>query len=234
MSDLSILLELQSVHDNLAIIQRDLSNLPPDMDALDKEAKTLAKRLEGIEKNLADLSNQQVSLTKELQIAQKLEDAARAALKSATQKVQYTSAIRELDERERQKASVAKPLKEAEARITALEQEKSDLMARQTIVDSEFKGLEQIFLAEHENQVAARTRLLSRRTELETTMEANDLSRFNRLLQFRQGRAVVAVENGACAGCRTKLRGPFLSMLREKTTLNCESCQRILYVPAKV
>ena len=61
--------------------------------------------------------------------------------------------------------------------------------------------------------------------------QAPPRGRFNRLIQARHGRAVVTVENGACTGCRTKLRGPLLAQLREKTILNCEACQRILYLP---
>jgi len=59
-----------------------------------------------------------------------------------------------------------------------------------------------------------------------------ELGRFNRLIQSRHGQAVVSVENGACTGCRTRLRGPLLAQLREKHVVNCESCQRLLFLPA--
>jgi predicted nucleic acid-binding Zn-ribbon protein len=58
--------------------------------------------------------------------------------------------------------------------------------------------------------------------------------RFKRLLQARQGRAVVGVENGACGGCRTRLRSPMVASLRSAETIYCESCQRILYDPARL
>jgi uncharacterized protein len=232
MSLLPVLLELQAIHDNLATIQRDLTAFPPEMAKLDTDLKAMAKRIETLTKDLGDAKATQASLTKEFSQAQKLEDLARAALKSSTQKVQYTAAIRDLDERERQKAAIAKPLKDTETRVQVWEKELGELTALQTKTKDEFAELNAIFLSEHANQVAAKEQCMLRKAELETKLEPVELGRFNRLIVGRHGRAVVTVENGACTGCRTKLRGPLMAQLREKTTLNCESCQRILYIPA--
>ncbi len=109
----------------------------------------------------------------------------------------------------------------------------ADLETRRTQIQAQFDELHQIFLSEHENQVAARELHLARRTELEALLEPALLSRFNKLIQQRQGRAVVPVENGNCSGCRTKLRIPLLSQLREQGTMPCEFCQRILFIPPK-
>jgi uncharacterized protein len=231
MSALPVFLELQSVHDNLATIQRDLTAFPPEMSKLDSELKTVTKSLESAEKSLADANTSLGSLSKDLQQAEKFEGIARTAVKSATQKVQFTAAIRELDERERQKAAVLRPLKEAESRRVNFEHEIEKLRVRKEDLTSQFAALHEIFLAEHENQVSARKKLQKRKEELESQLEQGDLSKFNRLLQARQGRAVVSVENGACTGCRTKIRTPLLYELREKSTLFCENCQRILYIP---
>lgn len=232
MNHLPVLLELQAIHDHLSTIQRDLNAFPPEMAKLDAELKALAKKLETITKQLGDSRASQATLAKDLDQALKLEDSARTAVKHATQKVQYTAAIRELDERERQKAAVAKPLKDSESRISSLERERAELTDRQEEARRQFDELHQIFMAEHENQVIARERALARKQELEAQLEQVELGRFNRLIQVRHGQAVVTVENGACTGCRTKLRGPLLTQLREKHVVNCESCQRLLFLPA--
>lgn len=230
---LPTLLELQGLHENLRVIQRDLTAFPPDMAKLDGELKAITKRQETAAKELADAQAKAESLGGELKLAQRLEEHARAALKQSTHKVQYTAAIRELDERERQSAAVSRPLKEASTRIAALEKETADLEARQAQLQAQFDELHQIFLSEHENQVAARDLHQVRRAALEAQLEPAALSRFNKLIQQRQGRAVVPVENGNCGGCRTKLRVPLLSQLREQGTIPCEFCQRILFIPPK-
>jgi len=233
MSFLPVLLELQAIHDNLSVIQRDLTTFPPDMARLDSELKTLVRKVDAFTKGLSEAQATQMALTKELGVAQKLEDQARTSLKNATQKVQYTAAIRELDERERQKAAIAKPLKDVEIRIQTLTKDLAEATGSRDIAQAQFDELHRIFLSEHENQILAQQTALARKLELEAKLEPVELGRFNRLIQGRHGQAVVTVENGTCTGCRTKLRGPLLAQLREKTTLNCESCQRILYSPAK-
>jgi predicted nucleic acid-binding Zn-ribbon protein len=233
MSELSILIELQAVHDNLRVIQRDLANFPPDLAALDAELKTLARRAEETAKSLAATRAQQASLSTELGLAQRLEDHARVGLKGATQKVQYTAAIRELDERQRQKDAVARPLKEAEGRIASLAAQEKEIAEKQAETQKQFDELKAIFDSEHGNQVEARTVLEARQAELEATLPASVVTRFGRLLQQRQGRAVVAVEGGACGGCHTRLRTPFLAQLRDTGPLACESCQRFLYDPSR-
>jgi predicted nucleic acid-binding Zn-ribbon protein len=129
---------------------------------------------------------------------------------------------------------VARPVKEAETRIDSLERLEVELKDRQVEAQKQFDELRTVFLAEHENQVEAQTRLQARSQELEATLQPGLLTKFRRLLQQRQGRAVVGVDNGACGGCRTRLRTPFVAHLRESETLFCESCQRILYDPARL
>ena len=234
MSELSVLIELQSVHDNLRTIQRDLSAFPPDLAALDGELKMLARKLEETSKGLAATRGLLSSLSTELGGAQKAEDLAKASVKTATQKVQYTAAIRELDERQRQKSAVARPVKEAETRIESLERAEAEMLERQEAAQKQFDELRGVFLAEHGNQVEAQARLMARCAELEAQLAPGLLMKFKRLLQQRQGRAVVGVDGGACGGCRTRLRTPVVAHLREAETLFCESCQRILYDPSRL
>jgi predicted nucleic acid-binding Zn-ribbon protein len=233
MNELPVLIELQSVHDNLRTIQRDLSAFPPDLAALDSELKILAKKAEEAAKGLVGTRALFAALSLELASAQKAEDLAKDAVKGANQKVQYAASIRDLDDRQRQKAAVNRPVKEAEARIEALERQAVEVANRQAEAQKQFDELKAVFLSEHENQVEALTRLQTRQAELETSVEAPLLVKFGRLLQQRAGRAVVCVDNGACGGCRTRLRTPFVAHLREAGHLFCESCQRILYDPAK-
>ena len=233
MKTLPTLLELQGIHENLRIIQRDLTAFPPDMSKMDAELKALLKRQEAAAKELAEAKTKVDGLAGDLKLAQRLEEHAKTAVKQSTHKVQYTAAIRELDDRERQKAAAARPLKETETKIAALEKETLELEARRAQLQAQFDDLHQIFLSEHENQVAARGVNQARRTELEAQLEPAVLARFNKLIQQRQGRAVVPVENATCGGCRTKLRIPLLAELREKGTIPCEFCQRILFLPPK-
>mgnify|MGYP000846833041 CR=1 FL=1 len=230
MSLLATLKDLQATLDNLRTIDRDLGAFPPDLAALDQERRLLARQAADTGKLLQDWRTKRESAARAHGEMLRLEEMARKALKAATQKVQYASAIRDVDERERHRAAAARLLKEAESTCAELEARLASLESRGAEVGSRFDELHQIFLAEHETQVIARDQFTARRQELEGTLPPAELARFNRLVQSRQGRAVVPVENGTCMGCRVKLRMIFLSELRQTEGLKfCESCQRIVY-----
>ncbi len=229
---LPILRDLQATLDYLRTVERDLSALPPDLAALDARLKAIGKQVADKTKALETARTQIQTKTKDLASAQKDEERARTALKATNQKVQYTAAIRDLDEKERQKAMIARPLKALESQVAGLEATLGELEAERTTLQAQFDELHAVFLEEHGNQVAARTQLQAKQTELEAQLPPPEKVRFHRLATARQGRAVVPVENGACTGCRVKLRGPFLFALKEaKEPVACESCQRILFLP---
>ncbi|GLH74025.1 hypothetical protein GETHLI_25270 [Geothrix limicola] len=232
MEQLTTLRDLQATLDYLATIHRELSALPPDLAILDAKVKAAEKQIAEKTKALDVARAQILSRSKELVQAQKDEDRARAAVKATHQKVQYTAAIRELDEKERLKASVSKPLKALEETAKNLEHALAGLQTELTAAQAQFDELHAVFLEEHANQVEGRKQLQAKQAKLESKMSPTEVARFHRLAAARQGRAVVAVENGACSGCNVKLRGPILFQLKEgKTLITCESCQRTLFLP---
>ncbi|MBP1772446.1 MAG: nucleic acid-binding protein [Holophagaceae bacterium] len=232
MEHLATLRDLQATLDYLSTIQRELSALPPDLAALDAKVKAAEKQIADRTKSLETTRAQLLVKSKELVLAQKDEDRARAAVKATSQKVHYTSAIRELDEKERLRASVAKPLKALEALAQSLEETLAALELERAAAQAQFDELHAIFLEEHANQVEGRKQLQTKQADLEARLQAHEVARFHRLANARQGKVVVPVENGACTGCRVKLRSPLLFQLREaKDLVICESCQRILFLP---
>ena len=232
MEHLATLRDLQCTLDYLRTIDRDLSALPPDLATLESRLKTIEKQTADKTKALDSARNQIQTKSKELIQAQKDEERARAAVKTTSQKVQYTAAIRELDEKERLRVQIARPLKALETEALALEGALAALTAEHLILKAQFDELHAIFLAEHANQVEGRKILKVKQAALEAKLPMPEVARFHRLAAARQGRVVVAVENGACSGCHVKLRGPFLFHVKEsKGAVACESCLRILYLP---
>jgi len=232
MEHLAILRDLQATLDYLRTIERDLSALPPDLAVLDTRLKAIEKQAAEKTKALDSTRIHIQMKAKELAQAEKDEDRARAAVKATSQKVHYAAAIRDMDEKERQKAAIARPLKALETEARTLEQILEALEAERTILKAKFDELHAGFLAEHSNQVEGRKQLQTKQAALEAKLPPPEVTRFHRLAGARQGRVVVPVENGACTGCHVKLRGPFLFQLKEaKDAVACESCQRILFLP---
>lgn len=227
-----LLVELQATHDYLKTVERDLQAFPPDLAGLDAARKAVEKRLSEGGRLRGALEAQAARLRADLEAARGLEEQARASLRAVTQKSQYAAAIREVEERERARNHVARPLKEAETRLAALQADLDRTAAELEPVASRFHELHAVFLSEHETQVQARTSLEAKRAELEGRLPAPLLAQFRKLLTNRAGKAVVPVDAGACSGCRTKLRMPFLNRLRDtREATPCESCQRFVVLP---
>jgi len=231
MNTLNILKELQAAHDSLGTIQKDLSALPPEMAQLDTSIKAAAKRFHEMEKKIAGSKVQLETAEKQHQQAVKAEAHARKELKASAHKVQYTAAMRDLDEKERQLEIAQRALTEAATAIKSMEAEKENLLSSKNEHQRQFDELHEIFLAEHEDQVAAKDRLTKQIAELEGNLDTTAISKFNRLIQNRGGKAVVPVENNTCTGCNTKLRTPLFYQLKAEGSVTCEYCQRILYLP---
>jgi predicted nucleic acid-binding Zn-ribbon protein len=231
MSNLDTLKELQSAHDNLKTIERDLTAFPPEMAGLGKTIKDIDKRLGELQNKTIQGRTLLEATEKQYQQAIKAEAHARKELKSSAHKAQYTMAMRELDDKERKLEAAQRALKEAETGLKAIEEEVEKLRASQEADKKQFEELHEIFLSEHENQVTARGLLTKKIAELESSLDTATLNNFKRLLVGKAGKAVVAMEKGACAGCNTKLRTTLVYELRAKGSVNCEFCKRILYLP---
>ncbi len=231
MSILPTLVELQATLDNLRTIERDLAALPPDLASLDQKLRAVRKEKAEKTKTLETLRTKREGHAQDLAAADKAIAGIRSHLKEATQKVQYAALIREQEEHERAHNAASRPLKAAETQIQQLELDVADLSSRETAQAAEFSVLHEAFLEEHANQVEARALLEAKRAALEAAMAPADLARFKKILEARQGRAVVSVDKGLCGGCRTRLRPVVASQLREgKLLLTCESCHRFLYL----
>ncbi|MDR0499338.1 MAG: hypothetical protein LBH03_06370 [Holophagales bacterium] len=230
MNTLDILKELQAAHDGLRTIQRDLSILPPEMVHLNTSVKAADKRFQEIEKNIAKAKVQLEAAERQCQQAVKSEAHARKELKASAHKVQYTAAMRELDEKERQLENAQRTLAETKVAIKSMETESENLVLSRNEYQRQFDELHEIFLAEHENQVVAKDRLTKQVDELGSKLDATTLNKFNRLVQNRGGKAIVAVENSNCTGCNTKLRTPLIYQIKAEGSIICEYCQRFLYL----
>lgn len=230
MSELSTLIELQTIYDYLNTIQRDLSNLPPDLDKINVTIIAIQKNSNEVCNQIEKKKSELCILNQSLIEANKNEDDAKIALKKSTQKVQYFSNIRKLDEYQKHRINIERRFKSIEKDLIELEQTYLNLTIKQTELKKTFDKLKDSFLLDHTNQIEARSRLEDRRSVLEKLLSNTLLVKFNRLIKQRMGQAVVKVEDGVCCGCRTRLRQPLISELRESNVTFCESCQRIIYI----
>ena len=193
MEPLAILRDLQITLDSLGTVQRALAALPPDLAVLDQMIRSAEKQTTDKSRLLESTRTQIQNLTRDLAVAQKEEERARAAVKTTNQKVHYTAAIRELDDKERMKVSIARPLQALEAQAVTLAETLVALEAERATAQAQFDELHAIFLDEHANQVEGRKLLMARQAELEALLPAPEIARFHRIAAVRQGLSLIHI-----------------------------------------
>ena len=232
MSSLALLKELQTTLDLLRTIERDLTAFPPDLAKADAEAKALQAQADKVRTAIAQIDKPRPQLQAVYDEAKKIEVSTRAHLKDMQHQIPFAEAMKAMGEKERAVTAAAKPLKELDAQVAVKQAELDALLPKVEAAKAKFEADHAVFLSLHENQVVAKGELEAKREALHAQLDAALKPRVDRLIQQRQGRFLAAVQDGICQGCRTKLRGPLLTQVREAASLvACESCQRFLYMP---
>ncbi|MBS1765904.1 MAG: hypothetical protein JST05_00670 [Acidobacteria bacterium] len=232
MSSLALLKDLQNTLDLLRTIERDLTAFPPDLAQADAEAKALQAQADKARAALATVDKPRQQLQAVYDEAKKIEVSTRAHLKEMQHQIPFAEAMRAMGEKERAVTTAAKPLKELDAQVAVKQADLDTILPKLEAAKAKFEADHAVFLSLHENQVIARGQLETKREELHAQLDEGLKPRVDRLIQQRHGKFLATVEGGICQGCRTKLRGPLLTQVREAAALvACESCQRYLYIP---
>ena len=233
MSELSVLIELQSVHDNLRIIQRDLSAFPPDLAALDAELKTLARKIEETTRGLAASRSLFASLTTELGGAQKAEELAKASVKESHPE----------DPVHRGHPRTGRAPAAEERRGPPGEGDRDPHRepgaARRGAEGAPGRGPEAVRRAQGRLPLRARQPgrgpgpAAGAQRELEAQLAPGLLAKFGACSSSARGGPWWASTTAPAAAAAPGCAPPCVAQLREAETLFCESCQRILYDPAQ-
>lgn len=107
-----------------------------------------------------------------------------------------------------------------------VEERKADLEGQTRLVSEELTAMD-----ERMRQIEAELESMkSRRPALTGDIDAQWLSRYERILNHKQDVALVGIENGACGGCHMKLPPQVVHDARKGSMLvSCSFCGRLVY-----
>ncbi|MDP8265438.1 MAG: C4-type zinc ribbon domain-containing protein [Candidatus Aceula meridiana] len=104
-------------------------------------------------------------------------------------------------------------------KVLLAEEEKNYIAEKKQIED---------FMKELEEKVKL---LENKRKQTAVDIDANALSRYERILKGKDGLAIVKVENGSCTGCYMNVPAQQVNQIKKHENLiYCEMCARILYI----
>ena len=230
--ELQALWSLRDLDERLVVLQTALKRFPAQRQAVEHRLAADRSRLEGLRKELGDFHLARRQLEKDIEAMVAEERKFQGQLPLVKKNEEYTALLHEIagvkakrsdretelltlmDNEERRAAE--KPV--LEKALTALEAEAAGRLG--AIGAEEREDLERVDEVERE------------RATLVARLPASTRTRYERIRASKDGRAVVAIQKGACGGC---YRGQPPQMLQEARRgdrlLVCDGCGRLLIWP---
>lgn len=229
LEDLKTLVELQQVDSELLALERAKGDLP--------------KRVLELKSQLEQITMLRHEKTAALAAAQKDRRAAEGAVQMAKErKKKYDEQLYSVRNNKEYDAVTAEiemavfDIDENETRILqvieqedGLKKEAAEQEERSVAVQSEFDA-QQAILTAREMETRSLTETFQRqRDALVAKLRKPILSAYQRILNGKDGLAVVGVIRGSCGGCSTRIPPQRVMEIREMNQIRyCESCGRIL------
>lgn len=226
------LVDLQSVDAEAFDLKRILREKPAEVEVLKQEFEAKKAKLKLLEEKLKTLQVAQKSL--DLDLKQK-EDGivkAEATLSALKTNKEYQARLMEIESLKADKSMVEEKIllsfdnletakKEIDAEKAVVATYEKDFTSKKKIVDDE--------VAVANDQLKVKESL---RVRLLPEVRPDILAKYERILNNKDGLAVVPANNQVCGGCHMHLTEQLTNEMKKYANLtSCDSCARILYFP---
>lgn len=229
-AEIETLLILQDRDQKISGFCKQLAHIPDDKIAaktrLQGDELALQKCKEALQANEIEMKNLELDIeTRKESIArlkvQQFETKKNEEFRAMGIEIErYGREVSDLEDRELEFMELGEQLKEKS------DEAKTALAATQVLVDEEL-----IDLASREENIKKDLVDLEReRAQVVTTIDADSVEIFDRLIKNKDGLAVAALKQGQCTGCHVKvISATVVEAKAEKGLTHCENCGRIVY-----
>ena len=225
------LIEIQILDEQIFAQKTILKERPAEIEALKQQFEATKVTLKQLEDKLKIVQVKQKDLDNDLKSKEDGIAKADASLGLLKTNKEYTAKLHEIENLKADKSLVeekilmgfdeiesARKAVEAERKIVA--QHEQDFLAKKKEVEAA------ITIAE--DQIKVKT---SQRERLTPEVRPDILSRYERIMNNKEGIGIVKVENSNCTGCHMHVTEQLLNQIRMYENLvSCDSCARILYL----
>lgn len=232
-SNIELLLQVQALEQRLKELDSQIAALPQRIAAMESR---LASHQQALERSRAASSAHQ---SERKQIDRQIEGLRARADKSRgrSSEVKNNQEFKALKDEiafaegeiAKQEERILQMMVEGEGLDEAIRSAESTLAAARKELEAEKRKL----VTEAEGWKHQKQKMLVDRKTLRGQIDEGDLRRYDRVFRLR-GQGLAVIEGEVCGSCRVRLRPQFLQEITNHPTAVyiCESCSRILYVPA--
>jgi predicted nucleic acid-binding Zn-ribbon protein len=230
-SQLGNLVRLQTIDSEIYLLKAEKENKPVKIKELEVAFEAKKQSMAALEKESLDL--QKAKKEKELELASKEEANKKLQGQLYTLKTnkEYQAMLQQIRDALADASLIEDKILEILDKMDALkvkvEQEKQHLKQEEQVFLAEKKKMEDR-IKEIDGRLA---QLEGQRKQAAPEIEPKILSQYDRILNSRDGLAIVMVKDNSCCGCNMFVPPQVINLIKMyERIITCEVCNRMLYI----
>lgn len=225
------LVKLQTIDSEIYALKYEKERKPQEIKTLEADFEAKKQHLADLEKNSLDLQKQRKE--KELELASKEENAKKlqTQLYSLKTNKEYQTMLQQIQDVKADTSVIEDRVLELFDKFdkikSEIEQEKQKLKEEERVFNEKKKKIEDR-IKEIDDRL---TQLEAERKQAIVDIEPKILSQYERILNNRDGLAIVNVKDDSCGGCNMFVPPQVINLIKMyERIITCEICNRILYI----
>ncbi len=228
---LKVLIELQKLDGEIYRLRRELGAKPVEAARLKEEHSKLAQGLQAAETRYKSAEVKRNQLETELGLKEQQVKKFQVQMYQVKTNKEYSALQLEIEGLKADKSvleeEILKLMEEADRVKAQVASERDRLKMEEASLNSRLGLIDQ----EGQKIKVSIEQLQGARTELTPQVDSRVLSQYERILERKEGNALVPVRENSCSGCNMILPPQAINEVMMNTRLiPCESCARILYI----
>jgi uncharacterized protein len=224
------LVELQKIDGEIFNLKKEAKEKPAAVEVIKNEFEEQKAKLYELKEKAQVIQVRRKE--QELELKSKEEEMSKANVQLLQLKTnkEYTAKLAEIENIKADKSifeeKILLSFDESDAISAEMEKEKAKVAEAEKNYQAKTKELEDdVKLIEDRIKV-----LESQRKQVIPDIDQNNLKRYERILEHKEGMAIVPVQGNSCGGCYMNVTSQMVNAIKLRSSLvECEMCSRILY-----
>ncbi|MFH1355389.1 MAG: C4-type zinc ribbon domain-containing protein [Candidatus Omnitrophota bacterium] len=230
-SQINNLVKLQTIDTEIYALQEEKESKPKEIEALRVAFEEKKEHLLNLEKKSQELQVKRKEHEGELASKEENAKKLQSQLYSLKTNKEYQTMLEEINNNKADSSVIEDKIlllfEEADKGKNEIEQEKQRLKEEEKGFN-ESKSRVEIRIKEIDDRLA---QLEAQRKQALVGIEARVLTQYERILQNRDGLAIVMVKDDSCKGCNMSVPPQVVNLIKMyERIITCEICNRILYI----
>jgi len=228
--DLRNLVALQDLELKIAVLHKQVSDIPNTTQSLESEQKRIKAAHEERVAHSKELGNRRRTLEGQVDLLRTKLSRFKDQLMAVKTNKEYTAMLHEIQTAEGQirdeEDKILEVMEEMEGQTAELKQ------AEQVMLKQSAEFQESIRKAQESTPLleAELSRMREEKTSLESMINRELLSQYRRIAVVRKGVALAEAKDELCSVCHVRIRPQmYADLLRTEDIQTCDSCSRILF-----